>query len=162
LLSLRVKKKAKELNIDYRLLEKKKHPLGWLIAGIIGIVFTFPLFIYGNIFNLTFLEIPNLQIRKIKDPQFHSSIRYGLSLALAFVFLPVYLILSLFIFSSWWLGLIIFLTLPLSGLFAWNYYLQFRRITGGFRIRNLIRQNSAEFNILRKNHTELVNLVAGL
>jgi hypothetical protein len=162
LLSLRVKKKAKELNIDYRLLEKKKHPLGWLIAGIIGIVFNFTLFIYGNIFNLTFLEIPNLQIRKIKDPQFHSSIRYGLSLALAFVFLPVYLILSLFIFSSWWLGLIIFLTLPLSGLFAWNYYLQFRRITGGFRIRNLIRQNSAEFNILRKNHTELVNLVAGL
>src|SRR5664279_495382 len=46
LLSLRVKKKAKELNIDYRLLEKKKHPLGWLIAGIIGIALTFPLFIY--------------------------------------------------------------------------------------------------------------------
>ena len=135
-LSLDIKKKAKDLKTDYRLLEKKKHPLGWLIAGMIGIVLTFPLFIYGNIFNLTFLEIPNLQIRKIKDPQFHSSIRYGISLALAFVFLPAYLIISLFIFSSWWLGLLIFLTLPLSGLFAWNYYLQFRRITGGFRVRN--------------------------
>ena len=109
---------------------------------MIGIVITFPLFIYGNIFNLTFLEIPNLQIRKIKDPQFHSSIRYGISLALAFVFLPVYLILSLFIFSSWWLGLLIFLTLPLSGLFAWNYYLQFRRIIGGFRIRSLISKKT--------------------
>jgi len=161
-LSIKVKEKAKELNTDYRLLEKKKHPIGWLIAGMVGIVLTFPLFIYGNIFNLTFLEIPNLQIRKIKDPQFHSSIRYGISLALAFVFLPAYLILSLFIFSSWWLGLIIFLTLPLSGLFAWNYYLQFRRITGGFRIRSLIKQNNEEFNILRKNHTELVNLIAGL
>jgi 1-acyl-sn-glycerol-3-phosphate acyltransferase len=161
-ISLIVKKKAKELNTDYRLLEKKKHPLGWLIAGMIGIVITFPLFIYGNIFNLTFLEIPNLQIRKIKDPQFHSSIRYGISLALAFVFLPAYLIISLFIFSSWWAGLLIFLTLPLSGLFAWNYYLQFRRIRGGFRIRNLIKQNNEEFNILRKNHTELINLIAGL
>ena len=99
-LSLQVKKKAKELNTGYRLLDKKKHPIGWLIAGMIGIILTFPLFVYGNIFNLTFLEIPNLQIRKIKDPQFHSSIRYGLSLALAFVFLPLYLILSLFIFSS--------------------------------------------------------------
>ena len=161
-LSIKVKEKAKELNTDYRLLEKKKHPIGWLIAGMIGIILTFPLFIYGNIFNLTFLEIPNLQIRKIKDPQFHSSIRYGISLTLAFIFLPAYLILSLFIFSSWWLGLIIFLTLPLSGLFAWNYYLQFRRITGGFRIRGLIKQNNEEFNILRKNHTELVNLIAGL
>lgn len=161
-LSLKVKEKAKELNTTYRLLEKKKHPLGWLIAGIIGIVVTFPLFIYGNIFNLPFLEIPNLQIRKIKDPQFHSSVRYGISLALAFVFLPLYLILSLFIFSSWWLGLLIFFTLPLSGLFAWNYYLQFRRIIGGFKIRTLIKEKNEEFIILRKNHTELVNLIAGL
>jgi 1-acyl-sn-glycerol-3-phosphate acyltransferase len=161
-LSINVKKNAKELKTDYRLLEKKKHPLGWLVAGMIGIVLTFPLFIYGNIFNLTFLEIPNLQIRKIKDPQFHSSIRYGISLALAFVFLPAYLIISLFIFSSWWLGLLIFLTLPLSGLFAWNYYLQYHRIIGGFRIRGLIKQKNKAFSLLRNNHTELVNLITQL
>jgi len=161
-LSLDVKRKAKALKTDYRLLDKKRHPLGLLIAGMLGLIVTFPLFIYGNIFNLTFLEIPNLQIRKIKDPQFHSSVRYALSLILAFVFLPAYLILSLFIFSSWWLGLLIFLTLPLSGLFAWNYYLEFKRITGGFRIRNLIKQNDKEFEMLRKNHTELVKLVSAL
>jgi len=161
-LSLNVKQKAKAFKTDYRLLDKKKHPLGWLIAGMLGIIVTFPLFIYGNIFNLTFLEIPNLQIRKIKDPQFHSSVRYALSLILAFIFLPAYLILSLFIFSSWWLGLLIFLTLPLSGLFSWNYYLEFKRIIGGFRIRNLIKQNDNDFEILRKNHTELVQLVSAL
>jgi 1-acyl-sn-glycerol-3-phosphate acyltransferase len=161
-LSLQIKKKAKDLNTDYRLLEKKKHPIGSLITGLLGIIFTFPLFIYGSIFNLTFLEIPNLQTRKIRDPQFHSSIRYGISLALAFVFLPVYLILSLIIFSSWWLGLLIFLTLPLSGLFAWNYYLQFRRITGGFRVRSLIKNKDKEYDLLRRNHDELVDLVTGL
>jgi len=161
-LSLQVKIKAKELKIDYRLLEKKKHPLGWLIAGLIGIVITFPLYLYGNIFNLTFLEIPNLQIRKIRDPQFHSSVRYGLSLILAIIFLPVFLILSLIIFSSWGIGILIFLTLPLSGLFAWNYYLQFRRIIGGFRIRNYIIHKDKEFDLLRLNHNELVELVAKL
>jgi 1-acyl-sn-glycerol-3-phosphate acyltransferase len=161
-LSLTIKRKANELKTDYRLLEKRKHPLGWLIAGMIGIIVTFPLFIYGNIFNLTFLEIPNLQIRKIKDPQFHSSIRYGISLALAFVFLPLYLIISLFIFSTWWLGLLIFLTLPLSGLFAWNYYLQFHRIMGGFRVRKYIKDKNREFNLLRMDYVELVNLISGL
>jgi 1-acyl-sn-glycerol-3-phosphate acyltransferase len=161
-LSLQVKQKAKDLKTNYRLLEKKKHPLGWLIAGMIGIIITFPLFIYGNIFNLVFLEIPNLQIRKIRDPQFHSSVRYALSLVLAFVLLPLYLVLSLIIFSSWWLGLIVFITIPLSGLFAWNYYLEFLRITGGFRVRNYMKQKNSEFDKLRKNHTELVNLVAGL
>jgi hypothetical protein len=74
----------------------------------------------------------------------------------------VYLILSLFVFSSWWLGLLIFLTLPLSGLFAWNYYLFFRRIIGGFRVRVLMKNKDLDFDILKKNHTELINLVAGL
>ncbi len=161
-LSLSIKEKARELNTGYRLLEKRKHPLGWLIAGMIGIIITFPLFVYGNIFNLTFLEIPNLQIRKIKDKQFHSSIKYAISLALAFVFLPVYLILSLFIFSSWWLGLFIFLTIPLSGLFAWNYYLEFRRIIGGFRVRRYTKQKNREFIQLRSNYNEIVKLIAGL
>jgi 1-acyl-sn-glycerol-3-phosphate acyltransferase len=161
-LTLQIKNKAKELNTDYRLLEKKKHPLGWLIAGFAGLIITLPLFIFGNIFNLTFLEIPNLQIRKIRDPQFHSSVKYGISLMLAFVFLPLYLILSLIIFSSWWLGLIIFLTLPLSGLFAWNYYIEFRRITGGFRVRNFLKNNNTDYDLLRKNHTELTNLIAAL
>jgi 1-acyl-sn-glycerol-3-phosphate acyltransferase len=161
-LSLQIKKGAFNLKTDYRLLEKKKHPVGWLIAGLVGILITFPLFIYGNIFNLTFLEIPNLQVRKTKDPQFHSSIRYGISLLLAFVFLPLYLILSLIIFSPWWLGLLIFLTLPLSGLFAWNYYLEYRRIMGGFRIRRFIREKNNEFKQLQKNHNELVALITGL
>jgi 1-acyl-sn-glycerol-3-phosphate acyltransferase len=158
-LSLKVKNTARELGTSYRLLEKRKHPIGWLIAGMTGLILTFPLFIYGNIFNLTFLEIPNLQIRKIQDPQFHSSIRYGISLSLALVFIPAYLILSLVLISPWWFGLLIFLTLPLSGLFAWNYTLQFQRILGGFRVRNYIKQKNRDFDLLRRNHDELVNLV---
>jgi 1-acyl-sn-glycerol-3-phosphate acyltransferase len=161
-LSLNVKKKAKELNIDYRLLEKKKHSAGWLIADMLLLVLTFPLFVYGNIFNFTFLEIPNLQIAKIKDPQFHSSIKYGISLAMAFIFLPIFLILCLLIFSPWWLGILIFLTLPFSGLFAWKYYLQFKRVIGGFRIRSLIKEKNRKFEDLKKSHTEIVKLIAGL
>lgn len=161
-LSLNVKKKAKELRVDYRLLEKKKHSALWLIADLFLLVLTFPLFIFGNIFTFTFLEIPNLQSAKIKDPQFRSSIKYGISLAMAFIFLPVFLILSLLIFSPWWLGILIFLVLPFSGLFAWNYYLQFKRIIGGFRIRNYIREKNRNYEDLKKSHTELVKLIAGL
>jgi 1-acyl-sn-glycerol-3-phosphate acyltransferase len=158
-LSLRVKRRVLKQKLSYRLLEKKKHPLGWLIAGVVGLIVTFPLYIFGNIFNLTFLSIPNLQIPKIKDPQFHSSIRFGLSLALAFIFLPLYLVICLIIFTPWWLGILIFLTLPLSGLFAWNYHLLFRRIMGGFRIRYLIKNKSRGFIMLRKEYEELMKLI---
>ena len=161
-LSLQVKKRAAELNTDYRLLAKRKHPIGWLIAGMIAIFITFPLFIYGNIFNLTFLEIPNLQIKKIRDRQFHSSVKYGLSLAMAFIFLPVYLVLAFIIFSPWWLAILIFLTLPLSGLFAWNYFLEFRRIAGGFRVWKYMRNHNSDYVTLKQNHDELIELLAGL
>ncbi len=42
ILSLQVKSKAKDLNLSYRLLEKKKHPLGWLIAGLAGLIADIP------------------------------------------------------------------------------------------------------------------------
>lgn len=161
-LSLKVKEKAKNLNITYRLLEKKKHPLGWLIGGLAGLLVTLPVWFFGNIFTLTFLTLPELEIRKIKDLQFHSSIRFGLSLALAFIFMPVYLIICLIIFSPWWLALIIFMTIPVAGIFAWNYNLLFRRIIGGFRLKHYIGNKDPDYLALRGNYTELITLVSGL
>ncbi len=159
-LSLQIREKARALNISYRLLEKKKHPLGWLIAGLAGLFVTLPLWLFGNIFTLTFVTLPELQIRKTKDPQFHSSLRYGLSLALAFVFMPVYLIACLIIFSPWWLALMIFLTIPVSGIFAWNYNILARRITGGFRLRKYMRMKNPDYLALRNDYNELIGHLA--
>jgi 1-acyl-sn-glycerol-3-phosphate acyltransferase len=159
-LSLKVKEKAKGLNITYRLLVKKKHPLIWLIAGLTGLFLTFPVWLFGNIFTLTFLSLPELQIRKTKDLQFHSTIRFGISLALAFVFLPVYLIISLLVFSPWWLAIVIFLTIPVAGIFAWNYNILFRRIIGGFRLRKYINEKNSRYSELRNNYDELTELVS--
>ncbi len=161
-LSLQVKEKAKTLNTDYRLLAKKKHPLVWLIAGFAVLIAGLPLFLYGNIFNLILLEIPNFQVRKIKDVQFRSSLKYGYSLGLAFIITPVALILSFLLFSPWWLSILVFLSLPLAGLIAWLYYLEFNRITGGFRIRSYMKSNNQEYLTLKKNHDELISLVATL
>ena len=159
-LSIKVKEKAKYLNITYRLLEKKKHPLIWLIAGLAGLFLTFPVWLFGNIFTLTFLSLPELQIRKTKDMQFHSTIRFGISLALAFIFLPVYLIITLLILSPWWLAIVIFIAIPVAGIFAWNYNILFRRIIGGFRLRKYIKEKNSAYSELRKNYDELIELAS--
>jgi 1-acyl-sn-glycerol-3-phosphate acyltransferase len=161
-LSLEVKQKANELRTNYRLLSKKKHPLGWLIAGFLGLIATFPLFLYGNIFNLIFLAIPYVQSRKIKDIQFRSSIKFGFSFAISLVLTPVILVLMFVFIHPWWVALLIFFSLPLAGLFAWNYYLILMRIIGGFRIRYYIWKSNIEYFQLKKNHDELVKLVASL
>lgn len=161
-LSLQVKQKAKELKIEYRLLAKKSHPLPLLLAGIAGIIISLPVFIFGNIFNLTILEIPNLQTRKSKDEQFRSTLKYGMSLAIAFVLVPVFLILSFVLFSPWWLAILVFLALPVSGLYAWYLYLVFRRIVVGLRIRHFINIRNSDYLELKANHDQLINLVSGL
>ncbi|MCU0455042.1 MAG: 1-acyl-sn-glycerol-3-phosphate acyltransferase [Bacteroidales bacterium] len=162
LLSLEVRKKAKELKTGYRYLAKKRHPLGWLLAGALGLVATFPLFLYGNIFNLAFLEFPNLQSRKIKDEQFRSTVKFGLSLAFYLILTPVFLILMLVFIPKWWIALLIFLSLPMAGLFAWNYYLLLMRVIGGFRIKYYLGKKNSYFLKLRNNHDELVKLVSSL
>ncbi len=158
-LSLAVKENASKLKIDYRHLEKKRHPLGLLIASLLIILAGFPVFVFGNIFNSIFMGIPIWQTRKIKDPQFVSSLRYGFSVALAIILLPLFLALSLIFFSVWWIGLVFFISLPLTGLIAWNYYLLYKRIKGGFRIRNLASAKDKEFEQLKSDHAELVNLI---
>jgi 1-acyl-sn-glycerol-3-phosphate acyltransferase len=161
-LSLEIKKIAKDLNVSYSLLEKKRHPLSFLITGLVFLFITFPVWVFGNIFTLTFLALPELQIKKIKDPQFHSTMRYGISLALAFIFLPVYLLLSLLIFSPWWFGLIVFSTIPFSGLFSWNYNILYRRIRGGFRVRKYMKKSNPDYLTLKNDHTLLTQILSGV
>jgi 1-acyl-sn-glycerol-3-phosphate acyltransferase len=159
-LTLEIKNESKDLRLSYRILEKHNHP-SWLLAIIaFAILVTFPLYLFGNIFNLTFLEIPAISIKRIRDEQFHSSVKYGLSLAMAFIFLPVYAILSFIFFSPWWFALLIFLSIPLSGMFAWLYSLLAGRLTGGIRIRKYISSGNERYLKLRKNYDKLLELIS--
>jgi 1-acyl-sn-glycerol-3-phosphate acyltransferase len=159
-LSLEIKEKAGSLAIDYSLLEKKKHSFAGMTGWIFTLLVTLPVFFYGLLFNYIFYLIPNLALKKIMDVQFHSSIKYAISLVLALFFMPLYLCLSLLIFSPWWLAVAIFLTIPVSGLMAWSYLILYRRVKGGLRIRNFIRKKNSEYADLWATYGELMSLIS--
>jgi 1-acyl-sn-glycerol-3-phosphate acyltransferase len=159
-LSLLIKEKAGKLGIDYQLLEKKKHSFTGITGWIFTFIITLPVFIYGLLFNYIFYLVPKLALKNILDAQFHSSVKYAISLVLALIFMPLYLVLSLIIFSPWWLAFAIFITIPVSGLMAWSYLIQLRRIKGGLKIRKLIRQKDHEYSELRENYEELMSLIS--
>jgi hypothetical protein len=98
----------------------------------------------------------------MKDIQFQSTFRYAVSLALALVILPLILILLLVSIPPWWLAVLIFASLPLTGLFAWNYILVFKRIVGGFRIWKYKREKSKDYFDLKNSHDELLTLITSL
>jgi hypothetical protein len=60
------------------------------------------------------------------------------------------------------MAVIIFLTIPVAGIFAWNYNILFRRIIGGLRLRWYIKEKNPDFLELRKNYNELISLISSL
>ncbi|MFO7575812.1 MAG: 1-acyl-sn-glycerol-3-phosphate acyltransferase [Bacteroidales bacterium] len=160
--ALSVKQKALKLKIGYRYLEKKRHGLLNLLMGALLLLATLPLFIYGMAFNYIFLEVPKLPLKKIADRQFHSSVRFGVSLLLTFVVMPLYLIVAFLLLKSWWVALAVVISIPFSGLLAWNWSLLFWRIVEGFRIRSFISTKNSIFKELKEEYTGLMSVIRSL
>ncbi len=160
--TLSVKEKALRLKIGYRYLEKKRHGLLNLIMGALLLLVTFPLFIYGMAFNYIFLEVPKFPLKKIADRQFHSSVRFVVSLLLTFVFIPLYAVIAFLLLKPWWIALAVVISIPFSGLLAWNWSLIFWRVVEGFRIRWFMITKNSIFKELKEDFTGLMSKIRSL
>lgn len=160
--TLFVKQTALDLGVSYRYLEKKRHGFLALSAASLILLATLPLYIYGMAFNYIFIEVPKIPLKKIADPQFHSSIRYVVSLMLAFIFMPIYTVIAFLLLHPWYLAVAVLVSIPASGLLAWNWSLLFRRVEGGFRIRRLIGSKNKMFLQLKFEYGELMKIISTL
>lgn len=154
---LKIKNISQRLNIGYFHLDKNKPRVITHLAGMAGLIAISPLFIFGFIFNYIFFKIPKLPLRNVKDEAFHSSIRFAISLILGLIFLPVYGILAFIFIPVWWLAMILFLSIPIMGIFAWNYFLIWQKLREGVRVRKYINRKNPEFRILTNLYKELIS-----
>ena len=160
--TLSVRDDATRLNITYRQLRKKKHPLGWMLLSSVFLLLTLPVFIMGALLNILTFQVSYLKSVRSKDPAFISTTRYGFFLALSFIFGPLYLILALIFIKPWWLAVMAFLAIPLLGILAWNWFLLLMRTVGGFRIWNLIRTDNTVFFKLRDKYRSILERISVL
>ncbi|MEZ4998138.1 MAG: 1-acyl-sn-glycerol-3-phosphate acyltransferase [Bacteroidales bacterium] len=160
--SLAVRDQATKLNVTYRHLKKKRHPLGWLTLSSLLLLVTLPVFFAGAIFNIFTFQLAYKKAISSKDPAFISTARYGFFLGLSFIFGPLYLILALIFIKPWWIAVMAFMAIPLLGILAWNWFLLMLRTVGGFRIWNLIRTGNPLFRKLHDTYTTLVKRVTSL
>jgi len=161
-LSLKAGKLAHKLRIDYRLLEKERYSAARIIRDLIALAVTLPLFIYGVLLNFIFYIIPELFTRNIKDKQFYSTIIYSVSLGLALLIMPVYLVISLIVIKPWWLALLVFATIPVSGIFAWGYRLFYNQLKGIIRINRYLKRKNSDFIKLTEAYREILDIVRNL
>ena len=117
--------------------------IGLLGQSILALV-CFPFWILGMLFNYAPYKLSELASRKIKDPQFISSVQCVAGM----VFFPLYylimaVLLVIFVPCVWGKIIMPLLMLPL-GFFAYKYYLSIRKLDARFRFWSGKRRKNAE------------------
>jgi len=137
--------KLKEIKIRDWVVHKGKISNLRFVFKIISLLLGFPFFVFGTLNNIIPYYLPLYFTRKVKDPQFLTSFRYGVSLFSFPVFYLIQSLLVLFIWN-WEIALFYLISLPITGLFAFNYYIFFKKALGQMRFRKLFRTGIKEFN----------------
>ncbi len=140
---LKYKSRIEKLNLSYELIQNGPPPIASLLFRSLMLLILSPIFIYGLIHNYLVYKIPLLIIKKIKDKQFHSSFKVMISLFVT-TFLHIIFTLLFWIFtSSLKLTVIYYISLPLSGMFAWWYHVQFNNLKMYWRYFSFKRGNKS-------------------
>lgn len=122
-----------KLNFRHWVIQKQKFSVLGIIAQFMLMIPLFPIYLYGAIFNYLPYKIPVWATKKIKDPQFLSSVRDVAALVLFPIYYIILLIIGLFVFEYWWLKIIVPVTALFSGLFAFHYYIEAKKLFARFR-----------------------------
>ena len=143
---------------DCILVQKTPRLLTLLIETVISILL-FPLHIYGTILNYLPYKIPIWQSSKIKDPNFRTSIQFGISVIL-FPFYYLILIILFCIFTDEIVIKLVFgITLPITGLFAFYYYKYMKTLWAKFRLFSFKLTKAGQYNDMQNERKQVIDLI---
>ncbi|MGM0531551.1 MAG: 1-acyl-sn-glycerol-3-phosphate acyltransferase [Bacteroidota bacterium] len=147
------------LNFRPWLFEREKYSIPALLATFHLFVLFLPLFLYGLVNNALPFFLPGLANRNVKDPQFYSSIRFGLAL----VVFPLFYLIQLVVFSQviddGWLRLAYLISLPVTGYAAYQYYRLMKKWWAKVRYELFRMKRPGRFNMLHQLRDEIIQTV---
>ncbi len=149
----------KEMNIrNWVVRDRGIGPLKSLVS-FLGLLLTFPFFLYGYLTNIIPYWLPVRMARNIKDLQFHSSVKAGLGFLLTFPLFYSITTLLLGIFTGpWWIWVIYLVTLFPMGKFALHWYFWWKKTMRGSWFARKLRRGDADAQALVKLRAEIVAL----
>lgn len=118
----------------------------------------FPLHLYGVVFNVLPYKISQWIVEsKIKDKQFHSSIKYGIALILFPLFHWIFFFIFYALFPDPWYAKWIFLvSQTLMGLFSFTYMISHRKTNARLRYTQKLNAGNKEILQMQKIRKEII------
>lgn len=147
----------KNLNFRHWVIQKGKFPIFGLIAQSLLAILLLPIFLYGAILNFLPYQIPVWATKKVKDPQFISSFRNVISLIVVPVYCLIITILAANILNSAWIVLAGIITLPFTGLFAFHYYIEVKKLFVRFKYTFLKWFKNKNLKEVKKLYAQIID-----
>jgi 1-acyl-sn-glycerol-3-phosphate acyltransferase len=147
------------INLRDWVLEKNQSFLSNIIKSLLLII-GFPLFLYGFIHNFIPFKIPTLATKNIKDRNFHSSLHFIIGHFLAFFYYIILFFVSVLISRSYLAGLAYLLSLPLSGIFAFEYYKWFIKLKACWRFHFRRNWDDDVLKSLMQTRNEIIEMIS--
>jgi len=140
--------KLKSLNIRDWIVEKGRfyYPVEYLKLFILFILS--PLYLIGLINNYIAYMIPGIFVKKIKDKQFHSSIKFVLGMIVFPLYYTIISVLAALLIPGALFSWIYILFIPISGIFAYNYYIWMKKLGSKFRFLRHMKKVTGKSNDL--------------
>jgi len=112
--------KTKALNLDFIEPVRKKNVFLLCIKSF-WLLLLSPIYLYGLINNILPYQLTKWAAGKIKDPQFKSSFSFVVSLVAFPLFNIIQTVIFMLFVPDWSWIIAYFISIPLSGIFAWHY-----------------------------------------
>ena len=149
-------KLSTKLNIDHQVLENGPSSLITLLPKSLAALLFLPVFIYGFINNFLPFYIPERFSGIFNDKQFHSSVKFVLSMLLFPIFYLIQTLLVSFLPLSGIYTAGYFLSLPVSGAFAFYYAGSVKKLRTGWRFFLLHARKDKQLLSLSDIHNSII------
>jgi len=143
-------------------LKKEKHPVTEIGISLIIKILLLPAFLFGFVHNYPVYRFAESRTRKLKDPQFHSSFKFVTGMiglpALYFVFILILFLLPVQV----WIKVIYVLMLPVSGMFAFGYFIRVRKMLARMRYNRCIARGDKLVQDLKESRKDILHIMNDL
>lgn len=150
------KEKLTMQKLNYESFQKGSVSISRIFLNAALLLISFPVFLYGFINNFIPYWIPTKISGKIKDQQFHSSFKFGLSRLIFPIFHIIQALLVLLISSSWIVAGIYILSLLPTALFAWWWFERGEKLANWLKLRRLSNNKSSGFIEISELYHEII------
>jgi 1-acyl-sn-glycerol-3-phosphate acyltransferase len=141
-----------ELGLRDWLFKKNRYSYLILLPLSLGLLITFPFFLYGLINNIIPYRIPLLVTKKFKDPQFHSTVKFIVGLVIFPIWYLILFIIAWIFVEPGWIKWIYLVSLLPAGLFAHVWFIWLKKLRSMWKyslLTSLKNKKIAELKILR-------------